>query len=315
MRWVVELSGEHPSLPEAELRALTGDRLERDGRAALVEAPADAPLGRLALAHVVGEHLGSADDLEDLAAQAAGWDRVGAPFAVRATVQDGDWDRERILERLGDVLGKTRKVDLEAPADVVRVAAGDRLHAHCVVHRIDRSAMEARRSTKRPFFMPTSLHPRIARALVNLSGARKGLLDPFLGTGGILLEAGLMGIRGVGVELDPSVARGAVRNLDHYDVPARVLVGDVRSLPCRDGFDAVVTDPPYGRSTRTDDATPGELVDALLDAAGELLSAGQRLVVVVPEPLEPAAGWDPVGTHAVRVHRSMTRHVTVLERA
>ncbi len=56
-------------------------------------------------------------------------------------------------------------------------------------HRVARARLEARKVTHRPFSLPISLHPKLARALVNLARVPMGgvLLDPFCGTGGILL--------------------------------------------------------------------------------------------------------------------------------
>ena len=48
-----------------------------------------------------------------------------------------------------------------------------------------------RRPRARPFFHPAAIFPKLSRALVNLSrvGAGEVFLDPFCGTGSLLLEA------------------------------------------------------------------------------------------------------------------------------
>jgi tRNA G10 N-methylase Trm11 len=60
-----------------------------------------------------------------------------------------------------------------------------------------------------------AISPRLARVLVNLSGAKEGdlILDPFCGVGGIVQEAVLMGINCVGIDSDPEAIRGAKENL------------------------------------------------------------------------------------------------------
>ena len=74
-----------------------------------------------------------------------------------------------------------------------------------------------RKAHLRPELQPTSLHPRLARALINLTGIRKGiLLEPFCGAGGILLEAGLMGIKTVGYDIDKIVLKKCKINLNFY---------------------------------------------------------------------------------------------------
>lgn len=313
MRTAVELSGEHPDLPEAEVRALAGEGVvERDERLLVVDAPPSAPLDRLGLAHCVGEHLGSADDLDALADRARGWTAVPDPFAVRVSTMVGDRSGPEIADRIGAVLGRDRTVDLQDPAGIVRVVAARRLHAHLVRFDIDRSAMEARRSHKRPFDRPTSLHPRLARALVNLARPERGLLDPFAGTGGILLEARLMGIPAVGTDLEAEAVRGAARNLADQGLEADLVRADARKLPLAGGVDAVATDLPYGRSTRTGGFEPVELLEAVAEPVRTILAEGDRMVAVLPEPAKAPDSWRLADRFDWRVHRSLTRSIHVL---
>ena len=53
---------------------------------------------------------------------------------------------------------------------------------------------ENRRAHLRPSNHPTSLHPRLARCLINLANSKE-ILDPFCGSAGLLLEAGLLKIK------------------------------------------------------------------------------------------------------------------------
>ena len=63
--------------------------------------------------------------------------------------------------------------------------------------------------------MPTSLHPQLARCCVNLTGIKKDetLLDPFCGTGGILIEAGLMGLNCIGGDISDWVLKKCRENI------------------------------------------------------------------------------------------------------
>jgi len=44
--------------------------------------------------------------------------------------------------------------------------------------------------------------------MVNLSGARREVLDPFCGTGGVLIEAGLIGLEVYGFDIQQSMVEG-----------------------------------------------------------------------------------------------------------
>src|SRR5207245_1715269 len=83
-----------------------------------------------------------------------------------------------------------------------RVGLGEEFVFGRVLHRVDRSRLEATKVANRPFSLPISLHPKFARALVNLARVPMAgtVLDPFCGTGGVLLEAAELGLRGVGID-------------------------------------------------------------------------------------------------------------------
>lgn len=61
-----------------------------------------------------------------------------------------------------------------------------------------------------------AISPRLAKILINLSGAKEGdlVLDPFCGVGGIIQEAVLMGINCVGIDRDSDAIEGARENLN-----------------------------------------------------------------------------------------------------
>ncbi len=190
------------------------------------------------------------------------------------------------------------------------------------VAAVDRPAMARRRMPLLPFRRPVSLPPRLARAAVNLARVAPGgrVLDPFLGTGALLAEAGLLGGRLYGIDRDSNMVRGALQNFAYLGVAAEELVaGDSRSAEFLDPlgtFQAIVTDPPYGRSSSTGGEGSADLTEQALRRWSGRLDPGTRLVVIVP------AGGPPLdlpGTLRfripVRVHRSLTREFRVYENA
>jgi len=189
------------------------------------------------------------------------------------------------------------------------------------VARVDRRAASARRMPMLPFQRPVSLPPRLARAAANLARVRPGdrVVDPFLGTGALLAEAGLLGARTFGIDRDPDMVRGALRNLAHYGLEAsELLAGDSGSVQFSDPalrFDAVLTDPPYGRASGTGGEDPAAVLLRVVPRWGELLRPGGLLVVVLPvgAPSLPAP-WEVLRSVAVRVHRSLTREFRVYAR-
>lgn len=264
-------------------------------------------------------------------------DRTGT-VAVRARDVRGTSgvDTQRIERALGRVL--TRRgfaVDLDAPDHELRALfSADTCALGWLTARSVRNFGD-RMPSKRPFFQPGSMDPLLARALVNIAGARPGvrLLDPMCGTGGILVEAGLVGADVIGLDVQPKMVHGAHKNLNRYldtgsdsDIETGsgdILQGNATRLPFRDGeIDAIVFDAPYGRQSKIvsneDDGNANEnglplLVSASLDEARRVAS---RTVLVADrqwDEVAEATGWTIESSFERRVHRSLTRYILVLE--
>lgn len=328
-RLLVELSGEHPGLAAAEvagaLRALgdSSGALHREGRLLLVETSVDAHelAQRLALAHAVDEVL-LEGNLDELMAGAGGVELPPGTFAVRARNLRGGPSPPRLAARIGALIGRRHRVDLAHPDTEVRIVLGPSSTFFTMLRAgVERSAYEARRVALRPFSQPISLHPRLARALVNLTGVARGqsLADPFCGTGGILLEAGLAGARPLGLDIRPEAVEGTRRTLDAFGVRGDIRVGDVGELPSwTGGVAAVATDPPYGRSTTTRGEPLVKLYRRAFTATAEALSPPGKAALVVPDLsyVELAAGHlQLLDSFPLRVHRSLTRHFCLFQRS
>ncbi|HEX7628623.1 MAG TPA: methyltransferase domain-containing protein, partial [Candidatus Methanoperedens sp.] len=144
-------------------------------------------------------------------------------------------------------------------------------------------------------------------------------LDPFCGTGGILVEAGFIGIKVIGGDMQRKILLGAKMNLDHYNADYSLMYEDACRLALRDeSVDAVVTDPPYGRSA----AIKGESLEYMLAISMKeihrVLKNGKRLIIVSERPIETLvkdAGFKVIATHLQRVHKSLTRRILVLEKS
>jgi len=105
-----------------------------------------------------------------------------------------------------------------------------------------------RKAHLRPFSQPTSLDPKLARAMINISGAKEKVCDPFCGTGGILIEAGLMGFEVVGYDNVEKMVKGSKRNLKHFGIKEfDIEVGDATKEKLEG---TIVTDLPYSKNTK-----------------------------------------------------------------
>jgi tRNA G10 N-methylase Trm11 len=158
----------------------------------------------------------------------------------------------------------------------------------------------------KPYRTSSSLPSRLARAVVNLVASPAGsLLDPFCGTGSLLLEAAALGLTTYGLDHNPRMVGMSRRNLAHFGYPARVDLGD--ALHCTQTADALLTDLPYGRLLEVDYAAVQPVLEHLVSLAPRAVYlAGQDLTATLQH-----AGYARVRPLTVRKHHTFSRFVHV----
>nr|WP_303650388.1 methyltransferase domain-containing protein [Halalkalicoccus sp. NIPERK01] len=293
----------------------------------------------LAYTHRASELLGTTSgeiDSARLLLELAGIDREGSVRVRARRVRDTAVDTQRAERELGSVLvDRGFSVDLEDPDHELRAVfsadgaeprsaerssgvrsgtPGDGICALGWLAAESRRDFGERMPTDKPFFQPGSMDPLLARAIANVVGAGPDatVLDPMCGTGGVLVEAGLVGARVIGADAQGKMVRGARENLAHYGVGFDLFRGDATRIPLRDGsVDGVVFDAPYGRQSKVE----GDLAALVEGALAEARRLAPRAVVVADRSWAGAAesaGWTVEERFERRVHRSLTRYVLVL---
>ena len=322
-----ELSGEHKDMCAAEakkcIEAEAGEfRIVSEGPGYIEAEFDESALGpiaeRISLTHRIGRTLCTFDP--DDADAVKGVELPVGSFAVRARRFEGrmkDIDSQDLVRKVGGILSRNNDVRLKNPDIEVHMVMSDRVHLFLGEKTIDRDILETRKVSERPFFSPISLHPRYARALINLTGAKKGdrVLDPFCGTGGIIIEAAMMGMKPIASDFDEDMIIGTQENMDFYGLKLTDFdTIDVADVPDRFGeVDVIATDPPYGRSTHTG----GEPIDSIyaraMDAFSKVLRIGGAAGVVLPH--EISSDRMALESHCVqRVHGSLSRHYHIFRR-
>ena len=340
LRFFFVVSGEHPTLPTAELVAILetlGVSYRVTGTAyKLVEIEANADrTGDVAkrggfIEEAGIEILHSAAGYDEIAhfVKAAPLDHYLSPaesFSVRVARYGEDSDgipRVKLESLVGGLIAeKTRaRVNLKTPHKLFRgILAGGDFHFGLLTYQRPKGSIANRRPRKRPVFHPSTMVPKLARCMVNLSHAKEGelFLDPFCGVGGILIEACLVGSQVVGMDALTRMLRGAGRNLAHFGfAPLGLVRGDARNLPVS-RVDAIATDPPYGTGASTLKSTTREILKDFLPQARNVLKTGNRAVIASPagtgaSHMAEASGFKVLDRHQVYVHRSLTREILVL---
>ena len=147
-----------------------------------------------------------------------------------------------------------------------------------------------------------SIPPRLCRIMINLSGAKGGvLLDPFCGIGSVLQEAILMGFDVRGIDIDNEAIEGCRENLDWVSIEYEkkfnennLHVGDARRLTDHfkeSSVDAIVTEPYLGPPLKNQPTERGaieilrDLEPLYKDAISSMLRVlkpSKRIVIVAP---------------------------------
>ncbi len=232
----------------------------------------------------------------------------------------GNCHDSSIEPEIGDMLGGMGRVSFSNPDFVVRAYHLDKWYVGIELFSGIGREFRARRAPMRPFFSPISIDPRHARFMVNISGTEEGetILDPFCGTGGILLEAGLLGRKVLGNDWSLQMSTGAKLNLKYFGVrDYRISNEDFLKMEISEPVGAIVTDFPYGKNSRLSEKNLESLYGQSFSKFHQILPAGKVAVVVVSErgKLDLAKEYfEVVKVFEFRVHRSLTRYFAVLRR-
>jgi len=306
MSYIYRLAGENLELAEADLEGFLrsqgiDEEAERNGRLAFTEAE-PGQLRRLAKTHEVSKLIERNGELETSY-------RPEGSFEIKAKVLEGDANPQEVEEKLGELLlTENNSVDLENPEEILRVYITE--HEYIIgrdMLDIDRSLFNRRKNQKRPFSSPVSLDPELARLLVNLSEVPAGgkLFDPFCGTGGILIEAGLCGVELFGADIQKEMVSGTRENLEEYGVMRHDIreagIEEVQDVFDRE-FDVIVTDLPYGKASKSE----GEPAEKFLEPAPEMVD---KTVFMYNEPELGGKEAD----FEIYVHKNLTRYIYILK--
>ncbi|MBE6485216.1 MAG: methyltransferase domain-containing protein [Methanosphaera stadtmanae] len=173
---------------------------------------------------------------------------------------------------------------------------------------------------KRPYFHPGSMSPKLALCMVNLAHVKEGdiVLDPFCGTGGILIEAGNLNTTLIASDLEKCMYEGTKLNLAHEGFENfKVYWEDVRKLEIEETVDAVAMDPPYGISTTLGGEDTKKLYTEALIAIEKHLKDDGHICMASPHYIDmnevvESTPLKILEQHAIRMHKSLTRIITVL---
>lgn len=342
MRYIFLFSGENQKLAAGELKAilqaynLNSAILERAANIAICELKGEFDLRilqRLALTKAVYKFLGECEAEEekilkffkniDLKGEFSG---KANSFCVRVKkLSKADFLSVELQAKIGKIIKERTqaKVELTFPELLFQCFyTGNKFIASLLLKEIKHKFAE-REPNKRPRFHPSTMKPKLARAIVNLTGVKEGerFLDPFCGVGGLLIEAGLIGAEVYGVDKDFKMVEACRENLSFYKIRAEIEHGDAREIGMKysNFFHAVACDPPYGRSSSTLGERAEKLYRESLKSIYEALIEKRHACVLAPKSMSieeyaEEAGFKIAETFDWRVHKSLVRRIYLLQK-
>ncbi|ABO35823.1 putative RNA methylase [Methanococcus maripaludis C5] len=244
-------------------------------------------------------------------------------FAVRVLKleKESPFNSMEIERKLGGIIKKktSAEVNLKNPVKTFRVVISDNtIYTGLVLEKRDIEYFQNNRPHLRAYFHPGCIMPKLARCLVNLSRVkeREIVLDPFCGTGGFLIEAGFLGCKLIGSDIDEQMVKGAILNLKTYDLSKQVISikqNDAKNVSKYleelgiEKIDGIVTDPPYGIST----LKKGDMLE-IFKKIVDVLKNNDYLVFAAPNKME--LDLKLVEFYEMRVHKSLTRYIHVYKK-
>tara|TARA_Y100000310_G_scaffold339468_1_gene432181 strand:+ start:3189 stop:4088 length:900 start_codon:yes stop_codon:yes gene_type:complete len=298
---IYELSKENLNLARGEVLALSGeDKSELYDNILICKGKLDN--SRLAFTNQVFEEIFVSEKIEEIDWQAIYKDN----FCVRSNISSKEKElADLVWKKLKDpkVKLKNSKTEIHFFFIEDKIICGKKIYQR-------QEKFHLRRPDLRPGFFPVSLKPKLARGLVNLSGVKKGTIwDPFCGTGGMLIEASLMGLEVQGSDIDPEMINSAKKNFKEYKIKGELKVADARKE--RINCDAIVTDPPYGRRASLKKVKIQELYETFLDHVYDFVDT---VVIMMPNNIKINTKYKIYFTTEEYVHATLTRKILVLKK-
>ncbi len=198
------------------------------------------------------------------------------------------------------------RLTLNTKKDLTRLAQTKKIYENNKL--IHETSFKDRVPEKRPAKHPATIQPKLARTLINLTGIKENqtLLDPFCGTGSILIEASLLKLKPIGVDIDKNMIERAKTNLKYFKQKAKLIQADATKIKIK--ADAIATDPPFGRST----TVQKNLYKDFLNNAKTILKKDGIMVITFPKKIK-ITNYKVIKIIPSRINRSLTRYIYILK--
>lgn len=197
------------------------------------------------------------------------------------------------------ILPPKTKVNLNNPQTTIAII-GLKKTLYGTLIKKNKDNYEQRKPHNRPKNHPTSIHPKIAKAMINLADTQK-ITDPFCGSGGILIEGSLLKKTMTGIDNNQKMLEYAKENLKHYQQKANLIQKDTTTTTIKQ---TIVTDIPYGKNSPTT-TTNKKILTWLFN------QPTQKIILCSNKKLRSRKNFKLKARFDFKIHKSMNRHIHV----
>jgi len=245
MKCIFLLSGENVKFALAEVKAMFNVKnFKLDGRVLVGEIDDfDAKKAKeLAYTHRIGEYLFDANSNNVIdKIKKFDFQNIYKKNFVARIINTGNTESKFTEKQLGSIIWRNLEENKVKPivklensnTQIEFIFADKKVFCGKLIIKLVHD-FEERKAHKRKVLHPSSLHPKLARGMVNLLGANRCsksdnkkncddkkeviICDPFVGTGGILIEAGLLGYKIMGFDINKWMVKAVNENLKSYNI-------------------------------------------------------------------------------------------------
>jgi len=207
---------------------------------------------------------------------------------------------------MGDMISKFShvKVELEDPDVTVYLIFTDEENFFGFSKQI-----KIKNKPKKVKKYPHELDWKLTRVMINLIGIKQGetVCDPFCGTGTTLLEAESMGINAIGLDFDKKMYEIAKENLKVNKYKSKIFNLDFQEMvKISEKFDGIVTDLPYGKSSKTSEK-PEEILKRFIS----IIPKKKKIAIMYKKELGNNLKLKGLKKYEIYRHKSLTRTILI----
>lgn len=180
----------------------------------------------------------------------------------------------------------------------------------CELIYLNEDSTHDRRSHLKEYNHPTSIHPKLAKAMINL-GTKKEFIDPFCGAGGIVIEGAMMNLEVKGSDVDEIMIKRASANAKAYGLEIDFEIKD--ALRMTEKTECIITDLPYGKNSKL----TADLINLYCDFFTVANTLTDKIIVGMHGDTDVdtylgETDFEIEKQFTIYVHKSMTRTITIL---